>query len=382
MMLGAHDPQSAQAPNGTPEKLRYEVATEGQLIWWRFQRHRLAMVGAVIIAIIYLVALFVEVVAPHDPRKVSSSVQYAPPQRAKFVDAEGRFHFRPFVYKMDQSLDLVSLKRTWTYDVSERYPLYLFVRGDEYRLWGLFTSNLHLFGTSEGNWYPFGTDRLGRDIFSRVIYGTRISTTIGLVGVAISLLLGIIVGGFSGYYGGWLDNVVQRLIEFLIAIPTLPLWMALSASLPPWWSPLTVYFGITVVLSVIGWTSIAREVRGRFLSLREEDFVMAARLSNVSEWRIVMRHMVPSFYSHIIASASLAIPAMILGETSLSFLGIGLRPPMISWGVLMQEAQNLHSVALYPWLLLPGVFVIITVLAFSFVGDGLRDAADPYATNV
>ncbi len=368
--------------DATDHEERVFIASQRQLIWWRFRRHRLAMVGGATILLIYLMAIFAGFVAPHDPLEVDQVHQYAPPQRPHFVDAEGEFSLRPFIYKMDRTLDMETMRRSWAFDTEVRYPLGLFVRGDEYRLLGLFETNVHLFGTSEGVWYPLGTDRLGRDILSRAIFGARISTTLGLIGVSISLILGIAIGGASGYFGGTVDDVVQRVIEFLIGIPSLPLWMGLSAALPTWWSPLAIYFAITVILSIIGWTGMARVVRGRFLAMREEDFVMAARLANVSEWRIILRHMVPSFASHIIAAATLAVPGMILGETALSFLGIGLRPPIVSWGVLLKEAQNIQSVALYPWLLLPGLFVIVTVLAFNFLGDGLRDAADPYATNV
>jgi len=375
-------PQEETAAPDAPQEEEYFIASQRQLIWWRFRRHKLAMFGALIIGAVYLMAIFAGFIAPHDPLKVDRFHQYAPPQFPHFFDETGTFHLRPFVYKMDRTLDMTTMKRTWTLDTEVRYPLYFFVRGDEYKFWGLFRTDWHLFGTKEGVWYPLGTDRLGRDILSRAMHGARISTTIGLVGVAISLILGVLIGGASGYFGGAVDNFIQRFIEFLIGIPSLPLWMGLSAALPPWWSPIAIYFGITVILSIIGWTGMARQVRGRFLALREEDFIMAARLANVSEWRIIIRHMVPSFASHIIAAATLAIPGMILGETALSFLGIGLRPPVVSWGVLLQEAQNIQSVALYPWLLLPGLFVIITVLAFNFLGDGLRDAADPYATNV
>jgi peptide/nickel transport system permease protein len=360
----------------------YEVASQWQLIRWRFARHKLAVIGLIVLALVYLTTIFAEFIAPHDPRRVNQTHLHAPPQLPRFVDADGSFSIRPFVYGMTRTMDLRTMRRTWEYDTSVKYPIGLFVRGAEYRLWGLIPSDRHLFGTTDGVWFPLGTDRLGRCQLSRILYGARISTTIGLVGVFLSLVLGVVIGGISGYYGGWIDNVIQRVIEFVVGIPSLPLWMGLSAAVPPHWPQIYVYFAITVILSLITWTSMARVVRGRFLAMREEDFVTAARLANASELRIIVRHMVPSFASHIIAAASLSVPGMILGETALSFLGIGLRAPTISWGVLMQEAQNLQSVALYPWLLLPGVFVIVTVLAFNFVGDGLRDAADPYATNV
>ena len=307
------------------------------------------------------------------------SIRYvmAPPQVPRFFDEDG-FSFRPFVYGYTGRRDPQTLRMRYEIDTTKKLPIRFFVRGDKYKLWGLWENDLHLFGTEEGRIYIFGTDTLGRDLFSRVIYGARISTTIGLVGVFLSFVLGVTLGGISGYYGGIIDNIIQRVIEFIRSIPDVPLWMGLAAALPADWPILRVYFGITVILSLIGWSGLARRCRGKFLSLREEDFVMSARLVGCSEWRIIAVHMVPSFLSHIIASITLAIPGMILSETSLSFLGLGLRPPAISWGTLLQQAQNLRTVTLAPWLFLPGVFVIVTVLAFNFVGDGLRDAADPY----
>lgn len=380
-MTDAAHPTGIDVPEQSGQK-SVEDLSQGQLFRLRFRKHKLAMLGLYFIIGVFLMAGFAEFLAPHDPGKVNATYQYAPPQMPRLLDADGNFHLRPFVYPMQRSFDIATGTRTWTFDTDTHLPLTLFGKGDSYDFWGLITWDRHLFGTVEGVWYPLGTDRLGRDTLSRIMHGARVSLTVGMLGVAISLVLGVLIGGAAGYFGGWVDNGVQRLTEVAIAIPSLPLWMALSAALPTWWSPITVYFAITLILSAIGWTGMAREVRGRFLALREEEFVMAARLSNCSQWRIITRHMVPSVYSHIIASASLAIPAMILAETALSFLGIGLRAPVISWGVLMQEAQNIHSVALYPWLLLPGVFVILTVLAFNFVGDGLRDAADPHNHHV
>ena len=353
------------------------LASQWQLIWWRFRRHKLAIISGIILIIIYLMAIFCEFLAPYDPNKYDIKYTYAPPQTIH-IFRDGKL-VRPFVYGYKMELDPVTLRRVYTSDPEQVYPIYFFVKGDPYKFWGVWEMDTHLVGVREGTMFLLGTDRMGRDMLSRILYGSRISTSIGLIGVFLSFILGLIIGGFSGYYGGVLDNFIQRAIEFIRSIPTIPLWMALSAALPPHWPPLRIYFGITVILSLIGWTGLARVVRSRFLSLREEDFVMAARLCGAGEFRIIMRHMVPSFMSYIIANITLSIPGMILGETSLSFLGLGLRPPTISWGVLLQEAQNVRTVALSPWLLLPGVFVIITVLCFNFLGDGLRDAADPYA---
>jgi peptide/nickel transport system permease protein len=359
------------------------VASQWTLMWWRFRRHRLAVVCSVIVILFYLVAAFAEAIATSDPNKISNLYRYAPPQTIEFADKDGIFSFRPYALGLKSSRNADTLRVTYVADPTKRYPIQFFARGEKYVMWGLWETDIHLFGLGKDvpantPFFLLGTDRLGRDMLSRIAYGARISLSIGLVGVSLSLILGILLGGVSGYYGGWLDAVIQRVIEFIRSLPTIPVWMALAAAMPPKWPPDYVYFGITIILSLLGWTGLARVVRGRFLALREEDFVLAARLSNCSEARIIFRHMVPSFASHIIASITLAVPGMILSETSLSFLGLGLRPPVISWGVLLQEAQNIQTVALFPWLLIPGAAVILIVLAFSFVGDGLRDAADPY----
>lgn len=356
------------------------VASQWQLVWWKFRKHKVAMFSGFLLIVFYLIALFAEFIAPATPHAYNVRFNFAPPQRIHFVSAEG-VSLRPFVYGYERRIDPVTLRRTYVPDTDQIYYIYFFVRGESYRFWGQWQTNLHLFGLADPNapFYLLGADQTGRDVLSRIIYGARISLSIGLVGVFISLVLGVIIGGFAGYYGGLIDNLVQRLIELLRSMPTIPLWMALSAALPANWPALRVYFGITIILSFIGWTDLARVVRSKFLSLRNEDFVVAARLDAVKEGRIILKHMIPSFSSHIIASVTLAIPGMILAETALSFLGLGLRPPLVSWGVLMQQAQNIQSVAHAPWLLLPGVAVIITVLAFNFLGDGLRDAADPYA---
>ncbi len=367
------------------EKEQIAIATPSQLMWWKFRKHRLAVGSSLVLIFLYLIGfVFPEIVSPYDPEVFSAAYKFVPPQSITFVDANGNFSLRPGVYGLSSERDPETLRITWQTDTSVWYPLHFFVKGDPYKLWGFIDMDIHLFGLSpedreESVYFPLGSDRLGRDMFSRITSGARISLSIGLVSVFLSLVLGIVLGGMSGYYGGWVDNIIQRVIEFIRSIPSIPLWMALSAALPPEWPQELRYFGITIILSAIGWTGLGRQVRGRFLALRSDDFVLAARLNGARDRRIILRHMVPSFTSHIIASVTLSIPGIILAETSLSFLGLGLRQPVISWGVLLQEAQNIRTVALSPWLLLPGFAVVITVLAFNFLGDGLRDAADPFS---
>ena len=357
--------------------------TPGQLAWLRFRRHKLAMVAGGVLILFYLLAFFCEFISPYTPDQRNARAINAPPMDIRFFDAEGDFHLRPFVYGWELNINEDTWMREYQEDTSTRYEISFFARGEPYEFWGIIPTERHLFTVdqeSQGYIHWFGTDSLGRDMFSRVLYGARVSLSIGLLGVALTLFLGVLLGGFAGYLGGVFDNVVQRITEVLQSIPTLPLWMALSAALPAAWSPLATYFGITIILSLFGWTTLARQVRGRFLAMREEDFVVAARLVGANDRRIVFRHMLPSFVSHIITTATLAVPAMILGETALSFLGIGLRAPVVSWGVLLQQAQNYQVIVMTPWLLLPGAFIVVTVIAFNLLGDGLRDAADPYSS--
>jgi peptide/nickel transport system permease protein len=353
------------------------VAGQWRLMWWKFRRHKLAMIGMAGIAALYLIVAFHGFLSPYDPGE-RTSYPYSPPNGIHFF-RDGRFD--PYVYGLQMKADPKTMTRSYVKDTTKTFDVKFFERGAEYSILGLVSTNIRLFQVEDGgNLFFFGTDSLGRDVFSRTLKGSTISLSIGLVGVAISFALGAIVGGFSGYYGGAFDTVVQRIIEFVISIPTIPLWLALSAAIPAGWSALQVYFAISLILSLEGWTGTARVVRGKLLQLREEDFVLDAQLAGASDWRIVLVHMLPAFASYLIVQLTLAVPAMILGETALSFLGLGLRPPVISWGVLIQDAQNVRSVLLYPWLLIPGAFVVITVLAFNFFGDGLRDAADPYKT--
>lgn len=366
------------APELSKAAERYYAANQWQLMWRKLKHHRLAVASGIFLMMFYGVAVFAEFFTTQDMAEFRSTYAFAPPQAIRFVDQDGVFSLRPFVYDLTVKRDPKTLRKIFVEDTTVKHPVYFFTHGQPYMLWGIIPSDLHLLGTQEGPFFLMGADRLGRDLFSRIIMGSRVSLTIGLVGVALSFVLGTVIGGISGYVGGAVDTFIQRIIEFLSALPTIPLWMALSAAVPLTWDPLAVYFAVTVVLSIIGWTGLARIVRGKIISLREEDFVMAARISNARESQILLRHLIPNFASYLIVSVTLAIPGMILGETALSFLGLGLRPPVVSWGVLLQDAMNLQSLALYPWLLIPGIFVIMFVLCFNLFGDGLRDAADPY----
>jgi peptide/nickel transport system permease protein len=352
-------------------------ATQRQLMWWQFKRHRVALISLIFLAVVYAGILISEFLAPYQQDSRNLDHIYAPPQQVHLFN-DGAF-VGPFVYGRTMTLDMETMRRVYTDDPAKVERLRFFCRGDDYNFWGLIPGNLHLVCPAEdGQFFLLGTDRLGRDVLSRIIYGARISLTIGILGVTMSFVLGIVIGGIAGYRGGWFDAVIQRVIEVLQSIPSIPLWMALAAIIPVTWSPIFVYVCITVILGMLDWTGLARAVRSKLLALREEDYVLAARLMGAGSARIIGKHMIPGFMSHLIASATLTIPGMILGETALSFLGIGLRPPITSWGILLTEARSVNIIALYPWLMLPVVPVILVILAFNFLGDGLRDAADPY----
>lgn len=366
--------EALPSPQAPPQKKPGEIAaaSQWQLIWARFRKHRLATVGSVVLIILYLLAALHPFVSPYVPNARNEAYVYAPPQRVRF---DG---LRPYVYDIKQTLDMQTFRRIYTEDTSQRHYVRFFVQGEPYELFGFISSDIHLFGVEDGVIFLFGTDKLGRDLFTRNLYAASISLTIGLAGVLLSFILGCLLGGISGYYGGVVDDAIQRIIEVLQSVPTIPLWMGLSAALPPNWTSLQIYFGITIILSLIGWAGLARVVRGKILELREEDFVMAAKLSGSSDTKIIGKHLLPGFMSYLIVDMTFSIPGMIIGETALSFLGLGIRPPAVSWGVLLQDAQNIRTISQQPWLLIPAGFVIVTVLMFNFVGDGLRDAADPY----
>lgn len=361
------------------EEERIFVATQWQLMWWRFRKHWLAMAGSVVVIFFYFVALFASTLAYSNPHFTEAQRSLMPPQPIHFFD-EGKFS--PYVYAIKGARDPKTFVRIYVPDTDVKIPVCFFCEGYEYKFLGVIPTDIHLIGVegapAEETLFVMGTDLLGRDVWSRLMLATRTSMTIGLAGVTLALFLGVLLGGISGYYGGAIDTFIQRVIEILRSIPTIPLWMGLAAALPTSWSVTKIYFAITIIISLIGWTELARVVRGRFLTLRAEDFVFAAELSGCSRNRIIFRHMVPSFYSHIIAATTLAIPAMIISETALSFLGLGLRPPAISWGVMLKDAQNIQTLAISPWQLVVAIPVIVVILAFNFMGDGLRDAADPY----
>ncbi|WP_159952506.1 ABC transporter permease [Rhizobium sp. 18065] len=371
----AFDPYAAERK---VEELKHIAqASQFQLMWWQFRRHKMALFSGIFLILVYVSILFSEFLAPYNLHTKNIDFIHTPPQTVRFMH-QGNF-VGPFVYGQRMTLDMDTLKRVYIDNTDDVQQLRFFCRGDGYRFWNLVDANLHLVCPADGGQlFLLGTDRLGHDMLSRIIYGARISLTIGILGVMMSFVLGIVIGGLAGYHGGIFDLLVQRVIEVLQSIPSIPLWMALAAIIPVTWSPILVYIGITVILGMLDWTGLARAVRSKLLSLREEDYVLAAQVMGAGSARIIRRHLVPGFMSHLIASATLTIPGMILGETALSFLGIGLRPPITSWGILLTEARSVNIIALYPWLLFPVVPVILVILAFNFLGDGLRDAADPY----
>ncbi len=372
---------SVDSPEETVDE-RFYYATQWQLMWWRFRRHRMALISAVLLILLYLIAIFADFVAPYGATDRFRSFQQAPPSKIRFTDENGlRF---PFIYGREREVDPETLRRTFVEDKDVKYPIYLLAEGAPYKLWGIFETRYRLFGLGPeaneagiGIWL-FGTDALARDVFSRTVLGARISLSIGLVSVIVTFILGVLLGGISGYFGGIVDNIIQRVIDFLRAIPQLPLWMTLAAAVPKEWPPLQVYFSITLILALLNWVGLARVVRGRLLSMREEDYALAAKASGANDMRIIITHLLPGFTSHLILSVTLMIPQMILYETALSFLGLGMQPPAVSWGVLLQDFRNILAIFHIPWLLIPAVCVLVTVLLFNFVGDGLRDAADPY----
>ena len=371
------DPHSVETLS--PAQERVYSASQLKLMWWKFRRHKLAVVSAFVLIFMYATIVVTEFLAPYHYTTRNTDFIRSPPQGIHLFH-EGSF-VGPYIYSSGYKLNMETLKREYVADTSKIQKLRFFCNSDPYEFWGFLPASLHLVCPAEGGtFYLLGTDRLGRDMLSRILYGARISLTIGLIGISISFVLGIIIGGLAGYYGGKFDLVVQRIIEIIQSLPHIPLWLALSSIMPATWSPILVYFGITLILGLIDWTGLARAVRSKLLALREEDYVLAAQLMGAKPGRIIGRHLVPGFMSHLIASATITIPKMILGETALSFLGLGLRPPITSWGVMLSEAQNINVVAIYPWLMLPVVPVIVVILAYNFVGDGLRDAADPYNT--
>ena len=369
---------SGAGPQAATAEERYFIASQRQLMWRKFRKHRMAIIAGVILLLAYLVAFTYEFCAPYGSLTQHEGLVHAPPTRIRVIDPDGRLR-SPFVYGLTGKVNMETFQREFVEDRSVIHPVRFLVRGEAYRFWRVVDADLHLFDAGEGRVFLLGTDELGRDVFSRVLAGSRVSLTIGLVGVMISFVLGCLLGGISGYFGGVPDLVIQRLIEVFNSIPGIPLWMALSAVIPVNWPILRTYFAITIILSVLGWTGVARVVRGKLLELREYEYVTAARLSGTRAGKIIIGHLLPGFLSYLIVSLTLAVPRMILGETALSFLGLGIQPPAVSWGTLLQGAQNVTSIAIYPWLLTPALFVIVTVLLYNFVGDGVRDAADPYA---
>jgi peptide/nickel transport system permease protein len=363
------------------EQEKTAVLSVGQLMWLRFRKNKPAVVGGIFLVIMYLAMLFSGFVSPYGVRQTHQQYPGAAPNKIRFVDINGKFYIQPFVYGYVRKVDPKTFKPTFSEDTSVAYQIKLFVKGAEYDILGIFKSDIHLFGVDEpGKVFLLGTDIVGRDLFTRILYGSRVSLTVGLVGVALSLIFGTILGVTAGFYGGLFDMVLQRIVEVLQSFPQVPLWLALASAVPVNWDPIKVYFGITVVLSIVSWGGLARQVRGKVLSLREAAYVTAASYTNCSNWRIISHHLLPNTLSHVLVVATLSVPGMILGETALSFLGLGIRPPMTSWGVLMSDMQSLRVFLTQPWLITPAAFVISVIIAYNFLGDGIRDAADPFSS--
>jgi peptide/nickel transport system permease protein len=377
MAATADDVMDMPAEQITSEEERFYIASQRQLIWRRFRRHRVAVFSLVVLGVMYFLAFTHEFWSPYQPATQHQGFVNAPPNRVHFIDSEGNLR-GPFVYGLTQELNLDTFERVYTEDESEIHPIRFFTRGETYRFWGLVQSDLHFFDAGDGKIFLLGTDHLGRDMFTRILAASRVSLTIGLVGVFLSFILGASLGGLSGFYGGAVDIVIMRFTEILSAIPQIPLWIALAAIVPIDWPVTQTYFAITLILSTMTWTGLARAVRAKLLEMREHDYIMAAKIAGASDWQLIYDHLLPGYISFLIVNITIAIPGMILGETALSFLGLGMRPPAVSWGTLLEGAQNISNVALRPWMLTPAIFVILTVLLFNFVGDGLRDAADPY----
>ena len=370
-------------PDAEPQELEQDkitVLTVRQLMWLRFTKNKPAVVGGVFLVIMYLMMIFSGFISPYGVRTTHEKYPGAAPNKVRFIDKEGNFHWQPFVYGYVRKVDPKTFKPAYSED-DKMYPIKLFTKGVEYDIMGIFKSDIHLFGVDEpGKVFLLGTDIVGRDLFTRVLYGSRVSLTVGLVGVFLSLVIGTVLGVMAGFYGGLFDMVLQRIVEVLQSFPQVPLWLALASAVPANWDPIKVYFGITVVLSIVNWGGLARQVRGKVLSLRESTYVTAARYTNCSNWRIITRHLLPNTLSHVLVVATLSVPGMILGETALSFLGLGIRPPMTSWGVLMSDMQSLRVFLSQPWLITPAGFVVAVIIAYNFLGDGIRDAADPFSS--